>query len=261
MKELPLQEGWPTPPASAPTVHLSGAPVRSLRAGTGPAQVGSTLQTSPQLPAPGLGTPPCRSALPVLTSLNTVHFPSRRGRGGPPSPAPAPPPENASVPGTRRPARCKRCGRRTIPRRGAHNHRPRDRRRARAGREVRPAAPALRAPHTSRPRAAPRVPPSLPHHSGTLPAPAPRPLRPGRSRSPEPPSSALAQEAPPVPLPGTPTAPRPLTAAQRPAAAAGGGGRRPGAQKLPDLGDPGRTPYLGGRRGGDWRSGPASERR
>lgn len=146
-----------------------------------PNEVGSTLQTSTQLPAPRRGTPPCHSALPVLTSLNTVHFPSRRG-GGNRSPAPAPPPENAFVPGTRSPARRKRCGRRTIPRRGAHNHRPPGPA-ARAARE-RSAPPALRAGHTSR---APRSP-----QSAAFPAPITRSL----TRPPPQPTPPRAQPLP-----------------------------------------------------------------
>lgn len=224
--------------------------------------MGSTLQTASQLPAPRRGTPPCHSTLPVLTSPNTVHFPSRGGRGNP-SPAPTPPPANASLPGTRCRARCTPSGRRTIPRRGAHNHSPPGLAARTPGMGCAPRPRALRARHTSR---APRGPHSAafiaPPHSGAhSPAPRPSPLLPGRSRSPAPPSSAPAKEAPPAPpSPEPPPAPAPLTAAQRPAAAAGEGGRRPGPRKRPDRRDPGRTPYLGGRRGGDGRSGSASER-
>lgn len=214
--------------------------------------MGSTLQTSSQLPASRQGAPPCHSTLPVLTSPNTVHFPSRGGRGGGnPSPAPTPPPENAFLPGTLCPARCKRCGRRTIPRRGEHNHRPSRTRCTRGPGEGCAGRPlALPPRHTSR---APRGPqstaftaPPLLGHTHSLPRPGP--LRPERSRFPASPSSALAQEAPPRPPPRNPQPPAPLTAAQRPAAAAGGGGRRPGARKGPDLGDLGWTPYLGRRR-------------
>lgn len=145
---------------------------------------------------------------------------------------------------------------------------PQDRRRAPPGSGVRPAAPGTRGQAhlsgTPRPPECTSSAGAPPHAAAAAaarshsPAPRPSPLRPGRSRFPAPPSSAPAQEAsPPVPLPRTPQPPHPLTAAQRPAA---GGGRRPGARKRLDRGDPGRTPYLGGRRGGDGRSGSASER-
>lgn len=238
-------------PAPAPPAHLRGAPGPLARGAQGPARVAQLCKPRLNSPRPG-GEPLPRSPLPVPTSLSPVHFPpAALAAPEPGARSPAPPPEHAVAPGTpgprdpgpRRPARRKRRGGRTIPRRGAHNHRCPDR--GARGPE-RSAPPALRAGHTSPHLAAPGCSLRGPPPPATLPRPPPR-----AQPFPEPPSSARAQEAPPRPPPRNPQAPRPLTAAQRPAAAAaaGGGGRRPGAQKLPDLGEPGRTPYLGGRRG------------
>lgn len=230
--------------------------------------MGSTLQTLSQLSAPRQGAPPSHSTLPVLRSPNTVHFPSRGGRGGGnPSPAPTPPRANAFLPGTRCPARCKRCGRRTIPRRGAHNHRPPGPAARTAGEWGAPSCPRHSRPGTPLGHpTAPRVhllcrsPPTQPPPSPlghTHPPPAPAHSAQGAAASLRPPPQPQRRKLPPRPPPQNPQPPHPLTAAQRPAA---GGGRRPGARKRPDRGDPGRTPYLGGRRGGDGRSGSASER-
>lgn len=196
--------------------------------GQGPAEVGSTLQTSSQLPAPRQAAPPCHSTLPVLTSPNTVHFPSLGGRrGGNPRPAPAPPPANAFLPGTRCRARCKPCGRRTIPRRGAHNHRPPGPA-ARTAREWgAPSGPLHSGPGTPLGHpAAPRVQTSLPtplRH--THPPPAPAHSAQGAAASPRPPPQPRRRKLPRVPLPGTPLAPHPPNRSST----AGGRGRRRGA--------------------------------
>ena len=121
---MPLQQGPPTPPASAPTEHLPGAS-GPLRGGAGACRSGLNSANLVSTPRAEAGSP----SLPLYASrpqhLQTVHFPSRCGRGGGnPSLTPTPPPENAFLTGTRCRARCKPCGRRTIPRHGAHNHRP-----------------------------------------------------------------------------------------------------------------------------------------
>lgn len=175
--------------------------------------MGSTLQTSSQLPASRQGAPPCHSTLPVLTSPNTVHFPSRGGRGGGnPSPAPTPPPENAFLPGTLCPARCKRCGRRTIPRRGEHNHRPSRTRCTRGPGEGCAGRPlALPPRHTSR---APRGPQSTaftapPYSVILIHSPAPAHSALSAAASPRPPPQPWRRKLPRVPLPGTPSPPPP----------------------------------------------------
>lgn len=123
--------------------------------------------------------------------------------------------------------------------------------------------PARAARHTTpapqSPQSAPPLP--APPHSGTLTRPPPQPTPPRAQPLPcAPLLSPGAGSSPAYPSPEPLSSPTPLTAAQRPAASAGEGGRRPGARKRPDRRDPGRTPYLGGRRGGDRRSGSASER-
>lgn len=219
----------------------------------------------PRLNSPRRGREPLPATLRFPSShLQTVHFPSRYSRGGGnPSLTPTPPPANAFLTGTRCRARCKPCGRSTIPRRGAHNHRPPGPA-ARTAREWgAPGGPRHSGPGTPLEQpAAPRVQASRPPpHSVTLTRPPPQPTPPRAQPLPRAPLlSPGAGSSPASPSPEPPQLPAPLTAAQRPAAAAREGGRRPGARKRPDRGDPGRTPYLGGRRGGDRRSGSASER-
>lgn len=82
--------------------------------------------------------------------------------------------------------------------------------------------------HLAAPRVQPSRPPLLGH---THPLPRPGPLRPECSRFPASPSSALAQEAPPRPLPRNPPAPRPPN---RSSTAGGSGGRRGAAAGGPE---------------------------
>ena len=178
--------------------------------------MGSTLQTSSQLPAPWRGAPPCHSTLPVLISPNSPLPFSRRPRWRQPEPGPHPaacerlPPRDA-VPS---PLQTVWPPHNTAARRSAAHTitAPQDRRRARPGSGVRPAAPRHSPLGTPlRDPKAPRVHlpcPSPPPRSHS-PAPRPSPLRPGRSRFPAPPSSAPAQEAPPRPPPQNPPAPPP----------------------------------------------------
>ena len=228
--------------------------------------MGSTLQIPSQLPAPRQGAPPCHSTLPVLTSPNSPLPFLLRPRRRPLEPGPHPaaceclPPRDAvpSPPQTVRPPH-NTAARRTQsppPRTGgAHG----------AGVGCARQPPALGAGRPSReprgPRSASFTAPTPLGPTYPPPAPRPSPLRPGRSRFRAPPSSAAAQEAPPRPPPRNPPSlppPKPQLNGRPQRREKGGGG--PGARKWPDRGDPGRTPYLGGRRGGDARSGSASER-
>nr|XP_051701063.1 proline-rich protein 2 isoform X2 [Oryctolagus cuniculus] len=107
--------------------------------------------------------------------------------------------------GTRRRARCKRCGRRTIPRRGAHNHRPPGPA-ARTAREWgAPGGP--QRPAQAHLSGGPRPPP--PHSPSPSPALHPGPLGPGRSPLPRAPSPASALEGPLRPPPRNPSPPPP----------------------------------------------------
>lgn len=260
---MPLRHGPPTAPASARTIHLRGAP-GALGGGTGACRSGLNSANLVSTPRAEAGSPslPLNASRPHIPKHSPLPFsrrppwrqpetgprPAARERLPPRDAVPSPlqtvwPPHNTAARRTQSPP--PRTG-------GAHG--------PGVGCARRP--PTLRARHTSR---APRGPQSAaftahppPSHS---PTPRASPLRPGRSRFPAPPSSAPAQEAPPrSPLRNPPSPPPPLTAAQRPAAGAGGGGRRPGARKRPDRGDPGRTPYLGGRRGGDGGRAPRVSR-
>lgn len=228
--------------------------------------MGSTLQTPSQLPAPRQGAPPCHSTLPVLTSPNSPLPFSLQPRRLPLEPGPHPaaceclPPRDAvpSPPQTVRP-RHNTAARRTQsppPRTGgAHG----------AGVGCARQPPALGAGRPSREPRGPRVQASPPPPR-SVPLTRPPPRAPahsaqGAAASARPPPQPRRRKLPRVPLPGTPPVSRPPN---RSSTAGGSGGRRggggPGARKRPDRGDPGRTPYLGGRRGGDGRSGSASER-
>jgi hypothetical protein len=214
-------------------VHLRGA-LGPLEEGQGPAKVGSTLQTASQLPARWQGAPPCPSVLPVLTSPNSPLPFSRRLQ--PPEPGPHPASRERLPPGTQSRARCKRCGRGTIPRRGAHNHRPPGPAARTTQEWGAPGSPGRLGPntplgHPATRRVKPSRPPTLGH---TRQPPALAQSSQGAAARPRPPSQPRRRKLPVSPPPGTPQPPAPLTAAQRPAAAAKGGGRRPGAQKRPD---------------------------
>lgn len=229
--------------------------------------MGSTLQTPSQLPAPRQGAPPCHSTLPVLTSPNSPLPFSLQPRRLPLEPGPHPaaceclPPRDAvpSPPQTVRP-RHNTAARRTQsppPRTGgAHG----------AGVGCARQPPALGAGRPSReprgPRSAGFTAPTTLGPTYPPPRPAPQPTPPRAQPLPRAPRlSRGAGSSPASPSPEPPPVSRPPN---RSSTAGGSGGRRggggPGARKLPDRGDPGRTPYLGGRRGGDGRSGSASER-
>lgn len=169
--------------------------------------MGSTLQTSSQLPAPRQGAPPCHSTLPVLTSPNSPLPFSLRPRWRQPEPDPHPAacerlPHRDAVPSPLQTLwpQHNTAARRTQspPPRTGGAHGPG------VGCARRP--PVLGAGHTSRaargPQSAGFTAPTPFGH--THPPPRPSPLRLGRSRFRAPPSSAPVQEAPPRPPPRNP---------------------------------------------------------
>lgn len=116
---MPLRQEPPLPPG----FRSDGTPEQGTRSSRGRDRgLPKWAQLcKPHLNSPRRGGEPLPATQRFPSSYpQTVHFPSLGGRGGGnPSPAPTPPPANAFLPGTRCRARCKRCGRRTIPRRGA----------------------------------------------------------------------------------------------------------------------------------------------
>lgn len=194
-RDPPLHSGWPTPPASAPTVPPRGTGSARSEQGQGLPKWAQLCKRRLNSPRPGGGpSRPLGASRAHIPQHGPLPSSPRRRR-----PEPAPRPRTPPSPGRGAELAASRVA--AAQYRGAQSPPP-GAQCARRSPHSGPGAPLghLAAPSAAFPARIPR-----PHS----PAPRPSPLRPGRSRFPAPPSSALAQEAPPRPPPRNPPSPPP----------------------------------------------------